>query len=67
MVKEAMVKPAIGSLEHIFQQILIISKGDCQITDEMLAEVTDESQFNILSGLQMLHEDLTLYLSLIHI
>jgi len=61
MVKEVLAKSEIGSLEHIFQQILIISKGDCEISDEMLAEVSDESQFKILSGLQMLHEDLTLY------
>lgn len=58
MVKEV---AAAGTLEHIFQQILIISKGTCEITDEMLAEVTDEHQFNVLSGLQMLHEDLALY------
>lgn len=48
-------------LEDIFQHILIISKGECDITDDMLSEIKDESYFQVLSGLQMLHEDLTLY------
>ncbi len=61
MIEELQTKTEHDLLENIFQQILIISKGDCQITDETLARVHDERYFNILSGLQMLHEDLALY------
>lgn len=48
-------------LGQIFQQILFISKGECHIDEEMLSQVKREGHFNILSGLQMLHEDLDLY------
>ena len=60
-MNEISSKAKIGTLDYIFEQILVISKGECDITDEILSENTDNEHFNILSGLQMLHEDLALY------
>lgn len=48
-------------LEDIFKHILHISKGESKITDELLASIKDEGQFQILAGLRMLHEDIELY------
>jgi len=50
-----------SSLDHIFQHILDISRGDSNITDDMIAKAESDALQNILSGLQMLHEDLDLY------
>ena len=61
MVEDIEIQEGQDLLEDIFQHILIISKGECQITDETLSEIIDEKHFKILAGLQMLHEDLTLY------
>ena len=48
-------------LEDVFNHILHISKGECLITDELLLGIDNEKQWNVLSGLQILHEDLELY------
>lgn len=48
-------------LEDVFAHILHISKGECLITDELLLQTKNEQQWNVLSGLQLLHEDLELY------
>ena len=48
-------------LDEVFNHILHISKGECLITDELLLEIKNERQWNVLSGLQLLHEDLELY------
>ncbi len=48
-------------LEDIFKHILHISKGESKITNELLSTIKDEGHFQILAGLQMLHEDLQLY------
>ncbi len=48
-------------LEDVFNHILHISKGDCLITDELLLKTENDNQWNVLSGLQILHEDLELY------
>lgn len=45
-------------LDEIWEHILVISKGKCNITDEMIENTQDEKYHFILGGLQMLHEDL---------
>ncbi len=45
-------------LDEIWEHILAISKGKCNITDEMILNVRDEKYHFILGGLQILHEDL---------
>jgi len=49
-------------LAEVFQHILSISKGECEIEDAHLALLeNEEEKMNILAGLKMLHEDLELY------
>ena len=48
-------------LEDVFNHILHISRGECLITDDLLSQIKNEQQWNVLSGLQILHEDLELY------
>ncbi len=48
-------------LELVFDHLLGISRGECHVTEEQLAEYEDTKKVNILAGLQMLHEDLELY------
>lgn len=45
-------------LDEIWEHILIISRGECKITDEIILKTKDEKYRHILGGLQMLHEDL---------
>lgn len=49
------------SLGEIWKHILIISKGQCEVTDELLMNTRDERLRLILGGLQMLQEDLDDY------
>lgn len=49
-------------LPSLFEHILAISKGECNISDiDIIAQEHDEEKLNILSGLKLLHEDLELY------
>jgi len=49
-------------LEEVFDHILSISKGECNINEEDLFNLeSDEQKLSILSGLKLLHEDLELY------
>jgi len=49
-------------LKTVFDQILLISRGDCDIKDEDLISLeNDEQKRNIFAGLKLLHEDLELY------
>ena len=51
-------------LGEVFEQILLISKGECTISNEDLENLElSVDEFNILSGLKLLHEDLELYKS----
>ena len=50
-------------LDVIFNHILVISKGNCDITEDLLRSIKDEKHLSILSGLLLLHEDLELYRS----
>jgi len=51
-------------LEEVFEQILLISKGECTISNEDLENLElPVHRFNVLSGLKLLHEDLELYKS----
>jgi len=49
-------------LDEVFEHILTISKGQCEITDDNLLSLeNDPKQLNILAGLKLLHEDMELY------
>lgn len=48
-------------LERVFQELLLISVGKCGLDDETVSSVQNESEFKVLSGLQLLHEELELY------
>ena len=48
-------------LDMLWEHILVISKGNCDITDEMIVQETDDQYRMILGGLKLLHEDLALY------
>jgi len=61
MVKEQNQEIEDRYLSQIFQEILSIANGECNITDHTLIEAQDEKHFQVLAGLQMLHEDLNLY------
>ncbi len=57
-----MSKPTLF-LENIFNHILSISKGECDISDSMILDQDHENKRNILAGLRLLHEDIELYKS----
>jgi len=48
-------------LSTLFDHILLISKGECHITDETLDQVADPMKLQVFAGLKLLHEDLELY------
>ncbi len=48
-------------LNEVFHHILHISKGECLITDELLLQITNQRHRDVLSGLQLLHQDLETY------
>lgn len=49
-------------LEEVFENLLMISRGECNITEEdLLALEAAPQKLNILSGLKLLFEDLELY------
>lgn len=49
-------------MKEVFDHILSISKGQCNISQERLISLEkDEDKLNILAGLNLLHEDLELY------
>ncbi len=52
----------LNFLQNVFSHILLISKGECTISDEDLFSLEEqEEKRNILAGLRMLYEDLELY------
>lgn len=48
-------------LELVFDHLIGISRGDCNVTEEQISEYEDQKKINVLTGLQLLHEDLELY------
>ncbi len=48
-------------LDQILEHILVISVGQCDITDEKILSVKDEKFQLILGGLKLLHDDLEAY------
>jgi len=48
-------------LDEIWEHILVISKGKCDITDEMIMNAESDKYRYILGGLQFLYEDLEAY------
>jgi len=49
-------------LYDIFNHILLISRGECEITEKELMQLeSNEEKRNILAGLKLLHEDLEHY------
>ncbi len=59
--KEGSQRATQDFLSLVFEQILWISRGESQITNTMISSFEEQNKQNILSGLQMLHEDLNLY------
>ena len=54
-------KKSTNNLERIREHILVISKGNCNISDKELRDEPDEQTRLILGGLKLLHEDLEAY------
>lgn len=54
-------EPKTSTLDKILEHILIISRGDCEITDELIITQENPQVQSILSGLRILYEDLNLY------
>ena len=52
---------SVERLDVILDHILVISRGDCAITDEEIIATKDDKYQLILSGLKLLHADLQEY------